>query len=41
MTAANAVVVDLKFERREVDRAVGEAFPDRAILHASDRDCDL
>jgi len=36
-----AVVIDLKFERREVDQALADAFKGRQVLHASDKGADL
>jgi glyoxylate/hydroxypyruvate reductase A len=36
-----AVVIDLKFERREVDHALTKAFAGRQVLHASDKSADL
>jgi len=36
-----AVVIDLKFERREVDQALTKAFAGRKVLHASDKSADL
>jgi glyoxylate/hydroxypyruvate reductase len=36
-----AVVIDLKFERREIDRALSNAFEGRKVLHASDKSADL
>jgi glyoxylate/hydroxypyruvate reductase len=36
-----AVVIDLKFERREIDKALSSAFQDRKVLHASDKSADL
>lgn len=41
MSEKAAVVIDLKFERRDVDRALGNAFAGRRVLHASDRSADL
>ncbi|SMF38808.1 glyoxylate/hydroxypyruvate reductase A [Xaviernesmea oryzae] len=41
MSAKNTVVVDLKFERREVDAALVDAFAGRTVLRASDPDVDL
>lgn len=41
MSSENAVVIDLKFERREVDAALGHAFTGRQVLRASDREQDL
>ncbi|KGD98132.1 glyoxylate/hydroxypyruvate reductase A [Rhizobium sp. YS-1r] len=41
MSAKKPVVIDLKFERREVDAALASAFPGRTVLHASDPDLDL
>ncbi|MGK9052152.1 2-hydroxyacid dehydrogenase [Neorhizobium petrolearium] len=41
MSAKNTVVVDLKFERREVDAALADAFAGRTVLRASDPDVDL
>jgi glyoxylate/hydroxypyruvate reductase A len=36
-----SVVIDLKFERREVDQALAQAFKGREVLHASDKTADL
>ncbi len=36
-----AVVIDLKFARREVDDALAQAFKSRQVLHASDKSADL
>jgi glyoxylate/hydroxypyruvate reductase A len=36
-----AVVIDLKFERRDVDRGLAGAFAGRRVLHASDKSADL
>lgn len=41
MSAGNAVVIDLKFERREVDAALENSFKDRQVLRAGDREQDL
>lgn len=41
MPVENAVVIDLKFERREVDNALRQAFGGRPVLHAPDRGQDL
>jgi glyoxylate/hydroxypyruvate reductase A len=41
MSAGNAVVIDLKFERREVDAALENSFKDRHVLRAGDREQDL
>ncbi|MGK6314534.1 2-hydroxyacid dehydrogenase [Neorhizobium sp. DT-125] len=41
MSAKKPVVVDLKFERREVDAALANAFAGRPVLHASDSGRDL
>src|SRR3546814_4056622 len=41
MSSENAVVIDLKFERREVDAALGDAFPGRQVLRPADREQDL
>lgn len=41
MSDKGAVVIDLKFERREVDQALTEAFAGRKVLHASDKSADL
>src|SRR5690606_34730020 len=41
MSAANALIIDLKFERREVDSALRGAFENRTVLHASNRNEDL
>ncbi|MBP1843017.1 glyoxylate/hydroxypyruvate reductase A [Rhizobium petrolearium] len=41
MSAKKPVVIDLKFERREVDTALASAFPGRTVLHASDPELDL
>lgn len=41
MSAQKPVVIDLKFERREVDAALPNAFSGRQVLRASDPDLDL
>lgn len=41
MSAKHPVVIDLKFERREVDAALANAFAGRKVLHASDPGVDL
>lgn len=41
MSAKYPVVIDLKFERREVNAALANAFPGRQVLHASDPGVDL
>src|SRR6218665_1876585 len=41
MSAKHSVVIDLKFERREIDAALANAFAGRAVLHASDPAADL
>jgi glyoxylate/hydroxypyruvate reductase len=41
LSAKGSVVIDLKFERREVDRALAGAFAGRGVQHASDRSADL
>ncbi|WP_105373929.1 2-hydroxyacid dehydrogenase [Neorhizobium huautlense] len=41
MSAQKPVVIDLKFERREVDAALANAFSGRQVLRASDPDLDL
>ncbi|WJH41845.1 glyoxylate/hydroxypyruvate reductase A [Aliirhizobium terrae] len=41
MSDKGAVVIDLKFERREIDRALSNAFEGRKVLHASDKSADL
>jgi len=41
MSARNSVVIDLKFERREVDAALADAFRGRTVLRASDPGADL
>lgn len=41
MSDKGAVVIDLKFERREIDRALSSAFQGRKVLHASDKSADL
>lgn len=41
MSAKKPVVIDLKFERREVDAALASAFPGRTVLHASNPELDL
>ncbi|TDK35498.1 glyoxylate/hydroxypyruvate reductase A [Rhizobium deserti] len=41
MSVKGPVVVDLKFERREIDAALANAFKDRTVLRASDPDADL
>ncbi|MCJ8517884.1 glyoxylate/hydroxypyruvate reductase A [Pseudorhizobium tarimense] len=40
-SSPGAVVVDLKFERREIEAALEKAFPGRAVLQAADKDQDL
>ncbi len=39
--AAGAVVVDLKFGRQEMEAALQEAFRERVVLQAADKDRDL
>ncbi len=41
MSDKGTVVIDLKFERRDVDRALAGAFAGRQVLHASDKSADL
>ncbi len=41
MPAKHPVVIDLKFERREVDAALAGVFADRRVLRASDPGADL
>jgi glyoxylate/hydroxypyruvate reductase A len=41
MSLKGSVVVDLKFERREIDAALANVFKDRTVLRASDPDADL
>jgi glyoxylate/hydroxypyruvate reductase A len=41
MSAQKPIVIDLKFERREVDAALANAFSGRQVLRASDPDLDL
>lgn len=41
MSEKGAVVIDLKFERREVIEALSSAFGGRQVLHASDKSADL
>ncbi|TWF52910.1 2-hydroxyacid dehydrogenase [Neorhizobium alkalisoli] len=41
MPANASVVIDLKFERREVDAALPGSYVGRKVLHASDRSADL
>jgi glyoxylate/hydroxypyruvate reductase A len=41
LSEKGAVVIDLKFERREIDQALSGAFEGRRVLHASDRTADL
>lgn len=41
MSAKHSVVIDLKFERREIDAALAKAFAGRKVLHASDPTADL
>jgi glyoxylate/hydroxypyruvate reductase A len=41
MSEKGAVVIDLKFEQREMHAALEGAFPGRAILHAADKSADL
>lgn len=41
MTEKGSAVIDLKFERREIDRALIGAFAGRKVLHASDKSADL
>ncbi len=41
MPARHPVVVDLKFERREIDLALANAFAGRTVLHASDPGVDI
>lgn len=41
MPAKHPVVIDLKFERREIDAALANAFASRQVLRASDPGVDL
>ncbi len=41
MSEKGSVVIDLKFERRDVDQALVGALAGRQILHASDKSADL
>ncbi len=41
MSGKKPIVVDLKFQRREVDAALANAFQDRPVLNAADCDLDL
>ncbi|KQQ38531.1 glyoxylate/hydroxypyruvate reductase A [Rhizobium sp. Leaf306] len=41
MSEKGAVVIDLKFEQREMHAALEGAFPGRTILHAADKAADL
>jgi glyoxylate/hydroxypyruvate reductase A len=41
MSEKGPVVIDLKFERREIDKALASAFAGRTVLHASDPSADL
>ena len=41
MSDKGAVVIDLKFERRDVDQALKGALTGRQVLHASDKSADL
>jgi glyoxylate/hydroxypyruvate reductase A len=41
LSEKGAVVIDLKFERREVIEALSGAFGGRQVLHASDKSADL
>ena len=41
MSSENAVIIDLKFERRELDAAMERAFTGRQVLRAADREQDL
>ncbi len=41
MSDKGAVVIDLKFERRDVDRALAGALAGRQVQHASDKSADL
>ncbi|WP_117192970.1 2-hydroxyacid dehydrogenase [Rhizobium terrae] len=41
MSVKSPVVIDLKFERSEVDAALADAFAGRTVLHASDPASDL
>ena len=41
MSEKGAVVIDLKFEQREMHAALEGAFPGRTILHAADKSADL
>ncbi|MFB9951591.1 2-hydroxyacid dehydrogenase [Rhizobium puerariae] len=41
MSAKKSVVIDLKFERREIGAALAGAFSGRAVLHASDSGLDI
>ena len=41
MSEKGAVVIDLKFEQREMHAALEGAFPGRTVLHAADKAADL
>lgn len=41
MSEKGSVVIDLKFERRDVDQALAGALAGRQVLHASDKAADL
>ncbi|WP_430241324.1 2-hydroxyacid dehydrogenase [Neorhizobium sp. DAR64861/K0K2] len=41
MSDKAAVVIDLKFEQREMHAALQGAFPGRTVMHASDKSADL
>lgn len=41
MSDKGSVVIDLKFERRDVDRALAGALAGRQVQHASDKSADL
>ncbi|HEX2147555.1 MAG TPA: glyoxylate/hydroxypyruvate reductase A [Pseudorhizobium sp.] len=40
-SAKGAIVIDLKFERREIEAALLSAFPGRVVVQAADKDQDL
>lgn len=41
MSVKHPVVIDLKFERREIAAALTNAFEGRVVLHASDKETDI
>ncbi|WP_246091646.1 2-hydroxyacid dehydrogenase [Aliirhizobium smilacinae] len=41
MSDKGAVIIDLKFERRDVDQALAGSLAGRQVLHASDKSTDL